>query len=238
MSFYSKFAIFYEEIFPFSQVVADFLTKRCPSVGSCLDIGCGTGNYAGYLSTQGLSVTGIDLDTSMISYATQHYPDVTFHCMDMRDIKALDTQFNFIYCIGNSGAHLPREDIDIFLSNIRSILVPGGTWILQLMNWNYVLTQKCVVFPKVMTESNLIFNRTYTQISPECVQFETSLVRGNECIFEDSVQLYPIPSEDIINLHSKSGFILNEHLGSYNGIEFNAGVFSASIYVFTAPAKH
>ena len=237
MSFYSKFAAFYEAIFPFSQNVADFLNKHCSTPQSCLDVGCGTGHYAGYLAGRGLQAIGIDLDASMIAYAKQHYPDATFHCMDMRAITELGTTFDFIFCVGNSGAHLPRQDFNRFIANVRTVLVPGGTWIIQLMNWDYVLSQEFVQFPQVKTENNLKFNRVYTHISSECVQFETSLLRGNNHIFEETVPLHPIVTEDLIDLHTKLGFTLEGHFGNYNQDPFNPDIFSASIYVFSAPTN-
>lgn len=235
MSFYAKFASYYEEIFPFSPDVVKFLRhfNRTPNV--CLDIGCGTGHYAGDFVANGYKATGIDLDNAMIAYAQKHYPGVTFRCMDMRKINEIAAQFNFVYCIGNSAAHLPRDDFHRFVNDSRSVFVPGGTWVLQLMNWDYVLTQDIVRFPTITTENELRFDRTYTHISGECVHFETSLSRGTGTIFEDSVPLYPITSEDLILMHTNLGFKLDSHFGNYSFEPFNPGLFSANILVFTAP---
>ena len=60
MSFYSKFASYYEAIFPFSQSVADFLREYSSPQQTCLDVGCGTGHYAEDLAVSEYQVTGID----------------------------------------------------------------------------------------------------------------------------------------------------------------------------------
>jgi 2-polyprenyl-3-methyl-5-hydroxy-6-metoxy-1,4-benzoquinol methylase len=235
VSFYSKFSAYYEEIFPFSQNVADFLIRYGTGGNKYLDVGCGSGHYAAYLSAKGFHITGIDLDPAMIQYAQVHYPGVDFHCMDMRDISTLKACYDFVYCIGNTGAHLPQDAFADFTSDIRKILKPGGRWILQLMNWDYVITQDIVNFPIISTESTLTFNRTYTHITRNQVAFETVLRSPNATIFEDSVPLYPMLTEDINQLHARLGFIPAGHFGSYAGTEFNPAVFSASIYVFYVP---
>jgi len=236
MSFYAKFAAYYEAIFPFNQGVYDFLKRYSRPSQRCLDVGCGSGHYTGQLAVQGYDTIGIDLDSAMIAYAQQHYADAAFYCMDMRNVVELDATFDFIYCIGNSGAHLPQDAFANFTADIRTMLNPGGTWILQLMNWDYVLKHDTLTFPVIKTENNLTFTRAYTHISPASVLFETALVSGNDVIFEDSVPLYPIVSHDVIQLHVNLGLTPVAHYGNYAGDVFKPDVFSASIYVFSAPA--
>ncbi|TFG70407.1 MAG: class I SAM-dependent methyltransferase [Anaerolineales bacterium] len=237
MSFYSTFAKYYEEIFPFSPGVFSFLQRYSKPPQRSLDVGCGSGHYAGQLAAQGNDVIGIDLDSAMIDYARQHYPDATFAAMDMRKILELGGGFDFVYCIGNSGAHLPQADFRRFLVDLRKILNPGGQWILQLMNWDYILNQAVVHFPVIKTESDLTFTRAYTHISPASVQFETALMSSKSPIFEDSVPLYPAVSQDVITMHTDLGFIPVAHYGNYAGGAFDPDVFSASIYVFSAPVQ-
>lgn len=237
MSFYSMFAQYYEEIFPFSPGVFSFLQRYSKPMQRCLDVGCGSGHYAGQLAVDGYDVTGIDLDAAMIDFALSHYPSAIFEVMDMRKITELGGGYDFVYCIGNSGAHLPQADFRRFLADLRKVLNPGGRWILQLMNWDYVLRQDEVHFPVIKTESDLTFTRAYTHISPESVQFETALLSDDAFIFEDSVPLYPAVSPDVIAMHMDLGFELLAHFGSYAGSAFDPGVFSASIYVFSAPEE-
>jgi SAM-dependent methyltransferase len=236
MSFYTKFAQHYEMIFPFSQGIADFLVRYSGGARHCLDVGCGSGHYAGYLATQGYAVTGLDLDAAMIAYARMHYHDVAFYCMDMRHIKVFTAGYDFIYCIGNSGAHLPRDDFRQFVTDLRTMLTPGGTWILQLMNWDYVLKQNQVTFPVIETENNLTFKRVYSRISAESVQFETSLFSGNDMIFEETVPLYPLLTKEVVQIHADLGFVCKAHYANYAGGMFYPDVFSANLFVFSVPA--
>jgi 2-polyprenyl-3-methyl-5-hydroxy-6-metoxy-1,4-benzoquinol methylase len=237
MSFYAQFAKYYEDIFPFSSGVYAFLRRYSTPSHRSLDVGCGSGHYTGHLAADGYDVTGIDLDSAMIAYAQQHYPDAAFNTMDMRNILELGVEYDFIYCIGNSGAHLPQDAFATFLTDLRTILKPRGAWILQLMNWDYVIKQDSVTFPIITTENDLRFTRAYTHISPASVQFETALVSGSETIFEDAVPLYPMGSQDLIRMHAGLGFSPVAHYGNYGGGAFDPDVFSASIYVFSAPSR-
>ncbi len=233
MSFYSRFASYYESVFPFSQGVYNFLRDHLPlPPATLLDVGCGTGHYAGVLAEDGYDATGIDLDPQMIAYGRSHYPNATFHVLNMLDIDGLERDFDGIYCIGNTAAHLTRTQFAGFLDQVRDRLAPGAPWILQVMNWDYVLTQDEVTLPLIEAEGGILFKRTYRDISPDAVTFETRLEVGGETIFEDATPLYPLRSENITTLHVERGFELTAHLGSYAGADFDPTQFSANIFVF------
>ena len=61
MSFYSQFAEYYEQVFPFRDEVYLFLKSRLgQNSGKILDVGCGSGHYCGRFSSEGFSAVGID----------------------------------------------------------------------------------------------------------------------------------------------------------------------------------
>lgn len=233
MSFYTQFAETYESIFPFSRTVYGYLRRYLPPVPAhLLDVGCGTGHYAGRLADEGYSVTAVDLDTAMITYGRAHYPRVAFHIMNMLDIGTLAQSFDGVACIGNTAAHLKQAGLVDFLDAVRHVLVPGGPFILQVMNWDYVLAQTKVDFPAIEGEGEAVFTRAYRDISEEHVTFATRLEIRGETVFEDAVPLYPLRSEDLVAHAAAQGFRLIEHVGSYAGAPFNPVVFSANVMVF------
>jgi len=243
MSFYSSFATYYESVFPFSQPVYDFLRRTLPpSPATVLDIGCGTGHYAGALAKDSFDATGIDLDPAMVAYAREHYPAATFHTLDMRDITTLGGTFAAAFCIGNTAAHLPHAAFTRFLDDVRKAVRPGGSWALQVMNWDYVLTQTTVALPLITAENDgvvgdavgdVVFERHYRDISAERVTFHTRLLVEGVEIFADATPLYPLTSAEIIALHTARGFRLTAHQGSYGGAPFDPAQFSANIFAFT-----
>ena len=240
MSFYAEFAGYYEAVFPFNETVYALLRRYIlPEHRRCLDIGCGTGHYCGRLASDGFNAAGIDLDAAMVTYARQRYPQAAFHVMNMLDIASLvstdqaDFRFDAAFCIGNTAAHLTPAKFAQFLDSVKHVLKPGAPWILQVMNWDYVLQQDSFTFPIIETPQGLTFHREYLDISATQVEFHTRLQSGADVIFEDEVPLYPLRSADIVRLHRERGFTLIDHFGSYACASFDPAVFSANIHVFT-----
>jgi SAM-dependent methyltransferase len=233
MTMYSKFAAWYDRIFPFSPGVYAYLTHHLGDRGGpVLDLGCGTGDYCAAFTRDGVTAAGLDLDEAMISQARLRGPDTEFHVMDMAGFAALEGPWNMIYSIGNTAAHLPRERFWACAGDVAGRLLPHGVWIVQVMNWDYVLGLRSFVFPpKVM--DGAVFHRAYEDIGPGGLTFSTALDIDGERVFEDQVRLYPIPSVDMIAGHERLGFRLVEHVSDYAGSGFDPDVFSASLFVFT-----
>ena len=233
MGFYSRFASYYESVFPFGQGVYNLLRQYLPlPPAAVLDVGCGTGHYSGALAEERYDAVGVDLDAEMIAYAQSHYPEAEFHVINMLDIGGLDRQFDGVFCIGNTAAHLTQPQFAQFLDEVRARLVPGGPWILQVMNWDYVLAQEHVTLPLIEAEGGILFRRAYRDISDTQVTFQTRLEVGGEIIFEDATPLYPLRSDQIVALHEARDFGLVAQLGSYAGAVFDPTTFSANILIF------
>jgi 2-polyprenyl-3-methyl-5-hydroxy-6-metoxy-1,4-benzoquinol methylase len=233
MSFYSAFAEHYEAIFPFSVDVYEFLRKHLPEPPvRVLDVGCGTGHYTGALARDGYEAVGIDLDPAMIAYAQSHYPEAPFHVLNMTDVSQLEGPFDAGFCIGNTAAHLDRAAFEAFVAAMAETVTPGGAWILQVMNWDYVLTQETVTFPVIEGADGSVFRRWYREISETTVTFVTRLEVDGEVVFEEAVPLTPVRSEAIVAIHAAQGFDIVTHTGSYSGAPFDPETFSANVFVF------
>jgi hypothetical protein len=236
VSFYTAFVDYYEAIFPFSKGVAAFLRRYLPEPpASVLDVGCGTGHYTGHLAQAGYDAVGLDLDAAMIAHARAHYPGAAFHVMNMLDLETLDRAFDGVICIGNTAAHLPQAQVGPFLDGVDRVR-EAGPWILQVMNWDYVLTQTQVAFPVLTGQGpdgvEVAFYRAYRDISEAQVTFATRLEVAGAVVFEDAVPLYPLRSSTILDLHAERGFELVAHRANYAGDPFDPAQFSANIFVF------
>ncbi len=244
MSFYAEFAEHYEAIFPFDETVYGLLRRYITlERRRCLDVGCGTGHYCGHLAADGFAAVGIDLDAAMIAYAQQRYPRAAFRVLNMLDIAELvsteqpdltegNLRFDAAFCIGNTAAHLTQAQFAQFLDSVRRVLKPDAPWILQVMNWDYVLERETFTFPLIETPQGLTFHREYRAISEARVTFYTRLQSGADVIFEDEVPLYPLRLVDITRLYEERGFTSVAHFGNYAGAPFNPTIFSANIFVF------
>ncbi len=237
MSFYTEFAPCYEQIFPFREGVYSFLREYVPHHGSSvLDAGCGTGHYCGRFFCDGYQVTGIDLDLKMIEMASAKWPEVSFRCMDISSLGSLQPRFHLIYSIGNVLAHLPSKGLASLLSTVYNTLASGGYWILQVVNWDYLLTQGEYTFPVKKIDNGAVeFHRRYSFVSPEEAVFEVELTRQGKTLFRESTKLYPVASERYLRLHEEAGFVAE---GLYPGFEralFRSDRDSGLVMVFRKP---
>jgi len=233
MSFYSDFAEYYVKVFPVEEAVDSFLQERMPGRGRILDVGCGTGDYCASLAATGRTPIGIDLDSRMIEMAKARYPGLDFRAMGMTEIDCIGGELAGAYCIGNVASHIDQPAFETFVNDLADLTRPGAPWVLQFVNWDYLLTRKSYRFPDVAIEGGaVIFERRYPVITPESVEFATRLVRGDAVLFEGSVTLYPMTFEDCITIHDDRGFALVESFGNFRGAEFEPGVMSSSIHVF------
>ncbi|MGW4826328.1 class I SAM-dependent methyltransferase [Amycolatopsis japonica] len=78
------------------------------TVGSVLDLGCGTARDLAQLATPHRRV-GVDLQPALIDHARQRYPDLDLHVGDLRTVR-LGTTFDTITCLGNSLAYLHHNN--------------------------------------------------------------------------------------------------------------------------------
>ncbi|RQW05853.1 class I SAM-dependent methyltransferase [candidate division KSB1 bacterium] len=234
MAFYSTFAQYYEVIFPFKQNIFEFLKSYTTTeTRKILDLGCGTGHYAAQFAKEGFQTIGIDLDANMIAYATAHYPKATFFTMNMLDVRSLNQRFDFIFCIGNTAAHLTHKEFDILLDSVYNSLEPGGVWLFQVRNWDYVALQKEYTFPVIAAQNGRIrFLRTYTDISQDELSFNTRLIVDGQDIFQDRVMMYPISSRRYREMHAEGNFLLIDHFSDFGRTPFDAASDSANIFVF------
>jgi SAM-dependent methyltransferase len=217
MSFYSQFAEAYEQAFPFREEVYRFLAGHAGDPGSpVLDIGCGPGHYCGRLAREGYRATGIDLDESMIDVARRNYPEAGFRCLDMRHVDTVGSGFRCTYSIGNVAAHLPREEFAKMVGKISSMLVPGGRWIMQVVNWEPLLLLPGYEFPVKRIrkgDAELTFHRSYSGMTPQSVIFSLSLREEGERLFDGRMRLYPVTPAEYLQLHEAAGF---ECMGSFS----------------------
>lgn len=120
INIYDKIAEEYAKVFDTDFTDGPFLDKFSnylePNT-QILDVGCGTGREAEYLTKKGFSVEGIDLSERMLQIATKNYPDLVFRKMDIRNIKYPENSFGAVWA-GYSLFHIKKEE---FIQTIKSL---------------------------------------------------------------------------------------------------------------------
>jgi 2-polyprenyl-3-methyl-5-hydroxy-6-metoxy-1,4-benzoquinol methylase len=100
-------------------------------VGSVLDVGCGTGENALFLASQGHTVWGIDFSPIAIknaqSKAERRKLNVNFLLWDALDLHNLGKAFDNIIDSGLFHVLSNTERL-LFVTNLAAVLSPGGTY--------------------------------------------------------------------------------------------------------------
>jgi SAM-dependent methyltransferase len=101
--------------------------------GDVLDVGCGSGENALYLSAKGHSVWGVDVSPVAIEIATrkarQQNRQATFHVGDAMNLRALGRTFDTVLCFGLLH-EFSADQIARFADSVWLVVRPGGTYLM------------------------------------------------------------------------------------------------------------
>ena len=113
---------------PFDRQMLLWLLQRVgEGRGPICDLGCGPGQVARFLSDYGARVDGIDFSAAMVEQARSLSPDLPFSQGDMRALTGIaDATYGGIAAF-YSLIHLTPTEIPAALTELRRVLVPGGT---------------------------------------------------------------------------------------------------------------
>jgi glycine/sarcosine N-methyltransferase len=230
MSFYQSITAYYREIFPLNPGQVRFVTESFsdPSDRSLLDIGCGTGDLILELAGYFRSVTGIDLDNSMLERAREHtLPNVDFQQMDMLQIRKQfkEGSFDGIICFGNTLVHLVDPFlITDFLKQARSVLSRDGKLLLQIIHYDRILDKNITNLPTIETD-HCRFERYYHyDHDRHLVDFETILtIKSTGRIIRNKIPLYPLRKSEIQSMLTEAGFTSITFYGNFKQAPLESG---------------
>jgi SAM-dependent methyltransferase len=121
-----------------------FLERALANVPSrrILDLGSGPGQHARLLASRGFDVVGVDASPSMIAKARARgdSDSVRFVLGDLVDLDRLvDGTFGGAVCLGNTLPSIRTPDgLGRLLGGLRARLLPGGVFVLQLLNYEKI----------------------------------------------------------------------------------------------------
>lgn len=105
--------------------ILDVTTELLGRKDPVLDIGCGPGQVAQYLTDRGIEMIGVDLAPRMLLLAAQRVQRDRFVNSDMRALPFRSQSFSGAVAF-YSIQHLPRLALGDALSEIHRVLVPDG----------------------------------------------------------------------------------------------------------------
>lgn len=103
----------------------DEFARQCKKGGLVLDVGCGSGRDARYLSDKGFRIVGVDFSEKLIEIAKGKVPNVQFTVMDFEEMQFLEKHFAGIWA-NASLFHISKERLLPVLKKLRSYLIDKG----------------------------------------------------------------------------------------------------------------
>lgn len=226
--FYSSISKYYAEIFPFQPVQLQFVKSRAGELAGkqVLDIGCATGELAFQLAKTGAIVTGIDLNEDLLEQAKgcsdfqiavdfnrgseTATPNPKFQKGNMLELKAgfQSGQFDAVLCFGNTLVHLQSSAlVQQMLDGVFTVLKPGGHFLLQILNYDYILSESVTELP-VIDNENIRFTRKYNfSESRSLIQFQTGLlIKSENKNIENETTLLALRSQQLTEMLQNAGF--------------------------------
>ena len=118
---------------------------RNNKIRRCLDIGCGTGYFSGFVKglDPKIECVGIDISKKAIGIARRNNPDAEFIEADFSAWADAGNKFDLILSL-ESIEHI--YDLDGYLAAIKASLAEGGTLVISTPNLNSWLNRILILF--------------------------------------------------------------------------------------------
>lgn len=125
----------------FDPIVGDWTGKRV------LDLGCGGGFMSEALATRGASVIGVDPSPGAIAIARRHAADnglaIDYALGAGESLPVDDHSVDIVVCV-DVLEHV--EDLDRVIAEIRRVLKPGGLFLFDTINRNWLASVVVITF--------------------------------------------------------------------------------------------
>ena len=90
-----------------------------------LDVGCGSGTKALYLTKRGFGVVGIDFSEKMIELAKIKVPTGKFLVLDLKDLNQIKKKFDCVFAQAIL-LHFPKKEIPAMLQLLKNKIKDGS----------------------------------------------------------------------------------------------------------------
>lgn len=105
--------------------------RLLPHNAAVLDVGSGAGRDSRFLYDRGLRVTGIDFSPRMVVAARKINPHIRYYVMDIEKLKFKAGAFDGVWA-NASLHHIQKKRLNKVLSNIYTVLRPGGIFFVKV----------------------------------------------------------------------------------------------------------
>ena len=208
---FQEYSTYYELLYKDKNYAAEaeYIVKKLRSnrsqILNVLELGCGSGAHAQYISQYGIQVTGVERSSLMLEEAQKkQIHGFVPHLGDIENFE-LETRFDAAISLFHVISYLTKNEqiINCFM-NTRKHLKPNGIFIFDVWYAPAVLTQRPSVKIKRMSDNNL----EVTRIAEPTHSFDENIVNVN---FEVYLRNKTTNSIEVLNeLHPMRYFSTNE----------------------------
>jgi len=220
MTFYSEIVKMYNALFPLKKEKETFVhtlieVEACTSM---LDMGCATGTLMASVAPILDDVEGFDLDKNMVIEAKKQcsMANVAVKEGNMLDLDSLypKKRFDLVTCFGNTLVHIKSDDLVHVFKQVKTHLSQAGVFVLQILNYDYILDQKIDTLPPIENEE-VKFQRAY-KIEGSRLAFITVLTdKRTGSVYPNQIFLYPIRKNQLETLLRQAGFTQFSYYRNY-----------------------
>jgi SAM-dependent methyltransferase len=185
---------------------------KLPKNSYCLDLACGKGRHARFLSENNLNVLGVDLSENSITQAKKlEAENLKFSVQDMRE-SFCEAKFDAIFNLFTSFGYFDSQEDNLkVLKSIHLMLKEKGVLVIDFMNAHKVVEN--LVKKEVKTEDDIEFRITRHYDGEHIFKNIVFDVDQKEHEYTELVQaLY---KEDFEKLLTEAGFRITETFGDF-----------------------
>lgn len=179
-----------------------------------LDLACGKGRHAFFLSQFGLDVTGLDLAVNSIAEAKQkhNHARLKFDVHDMREVYK-NEKFQIVFNLFTSFGYFDEEDDNLkVLYAIHCMLEENGKLLIDFMNASKVIADLVLEEEKTCSETSFYITRNYDGKHI----FKDIRFSDNSKQYHFTEKVQALKHSDFKHLLEKTGFEIEATFGDYN----------------------
>lgn len=187
-----------------------------------LDIGCGMGRHALALDELGYQVSAVDLSEPLLEQARRHDADhrVRWQQGDMRKLPYGNGSFDATVNLFTSYGYFNETDNKQVLQELRRVLRPGGTFVIDFLNASYVERTLVPLSERTDQETGwFIREERRIEAGAVCKTITIEEPTGERRQYEERVALYK--RDWFERALAEAGLHLERVAGAYDGSAFD-----------------
>jgi SAM-dependent methyltransferase len=204
----------------------DFLEAALapPAGGAVLDVACGYGRHAIGLARRGYRVTGVDFNAQYLEAAGREASaagaDATWVRADMRALP-FEREFDGAYSYFTSFGYFSDEENERVLAGVARALKPGGRFLLDVINRDWILTHPQQRVWNPLEDGSLLMEETSLDLRRSLVlnrQIHVAAQSGAQITKEFTLRAYTCA--ELESLCARHGLTVREVWGGADRSEY------------------